>query len=68
MALVNEKQIKKAARILLVAGAINWGLVEFAKFDLVEFLSFDMGWLYSVLIGAVAAAGLYAIWKRKEFM
>lgn len=63
------RQIDVIATVLLVVGALNWGLVGFARFDLVAAL-FGMRFgetsaLTSVIYGLVGIAGVYRAlaWK-----
>ena len=63
------RQIDVIATTLLVVGALNWGLVAVARFDLVAAL-FGMQFgetsaLTSVIYGLVGLAGLYraATWN-----
>lgn len=50
------------ALILVVIGAINWGLIGFFQFNLVSFLFGDVTTILSRIIYAlVGIAGLYAI-------
>ncbi len=60
------------AAVLVVVGALNWGLVAVARFDLVAALfglSFGevSGWT-AVVYGLVGVAGLYQglFWKRVQ--
>ena len=64
------KKLDVIAAILVVVGALNWGLVAIAKFDLVAAL-FGMGFgqtsaVTAVVYGLVGLAGLYQGlgWKR----
>ena len=57
------RQIDAIATLLLVVGALNWGLVGIARFDLVAAL-FGMTFgqtsaLTSVIYGLVGIAGVY---------
>jgi uncharacterized protein len=57
------KQIDVIAAVLVVVGALNWGLVAVARFDLVAAL-FGMGFgevsaLTTVVYALVGVAGLY---------
>jgi uncharacterized protein len=57
------KQIDVIAAVLVVVGALNWGLVAVARFDLVAAL-FGMNFgevspLTTVVYGLVGVAGLY---------
>ena len=57
------RQVDGLATVLLIVGAINWGLVGLARFDLVAAL-FGMQFgetsaLTAVIYGLVGLAGLY---------
>jgi uncharacterized membrane protein YuzA (DUF378 family) len=63
------RQVDVIATTLLVVGALNWGLVGFARFDLVAAL-FGMPFgetsaLTSVIYGLVRIAGLYRAFAWK---
>jgi uncharacterized protein len=66
------KVIDVVAGVLVVVGALNWGLVAIARFDLVAALfglSFgQMSALTAVVYGLVGAAGLYQAfsWTRVQ--
>lgn len=50
------------AQILVMVGAINWGLIGFFKFDLVSTLFGGMESLIArIIFGLVGLAGLYTI-------
>lgn len=49
------------ALILVVIGAVNWGLIGFFRFDLVAALFGDMSGFSRVVYALVGLAGLYAI-------
>ena len=64
------KQLDIVAAVLVVIGALNWGLVSVARFDLVAAL-FGMQFgetsaLSAAVYGLVGLAGLYQglFWKR----
>jgi uncharacterized protein len=63
------RKIDVIAALLLVVGAVNWGLVAVARFDLVATIfgmQFgDTSFLSSVVYGLVGLAGLYQAlsWK-----
>ena len=66
------KQIDVTAAILVVVGALNWGLIAIARFDLVAAL-FGMQFgevspASAVVYGLVGLAGLYQAvsWKRVQ--
>jgi uncharacterized membrane protein YuzA (DUF378 family) len=54
------KLVRFLAMLLMVIGAINWGLVGFFHYDLVERL-LGAGMLARVVYGLVGLAGLYGI-------
>jgi uncharacterized membrane protein YuzA (DUF378 family) len=66
------KSIDVVAAVLVVVGALNWGLVAIARFDLVAALfglSFgEVSGLSAVVYGLVGLAGLYqaVFWKRVQ--
>jgi uncharacterized membrane protein YuzA (DUF378 family) len=66
------KRVDVVAAVLVVIGALNWGLVAVARFDLVAALfglSFgEVSGLTAVVYGLVGAAGLYQaiFWKRVQ--
>ena len=66
------KQIDVVAAVLVVVGALNWGLVAVARFDLVAALfglSFgEVSGLSAIVYGLVGVAGLYQAlgWKRVQ--
>jgi uncharacterized membrane protein YuzA (DUF378 family) len=66
------KLIDVVAAVLVVVGALNWGLVAVARFDLVAALfglSFgEVSALTAVVYGLVGFAGLYQalLWKRVQ--
>ena len=66
------KVIESIAAVLVIVGAVNWGLVGVAKFDLVAALfglTFgEVSTLTAVVYSLVGAAGLYQAfsWKRVQ--
>ena len=66
------KLVDVVAAVLVVVGALNWGLVGVARVDLVAAL-FDLSFgevsgLTAVVYGLVGASGLYQalFWKRVQ--
>lgn len=55
------KTLDIIALILVVIGAINWGLIGFFSFDLVAALFGTMSAFSRVVYALVGIAGLYAI-------
>ena len=50
--------------ILVIVGAINWGLVGFFGFDLVAALFGEMSMLSRIVYGLVGIAGVYLLIDR----
>ena len=55
------KIIDKVAQVLVIIGAINWGLIALFKFDLVAAIFGDMTFLARLVYGLVGVSGLWAI-------
>lgn len=55
------KVIDKIALILIIIGAINWGLIGIFKFNLVEMLFGDMTILARIIYALVGISGLWGI-------
>ena len=47
---------------LVIIGAINWGLIGFFRFDLVNFLFGNMSWVSRVIYALV----LRAVWRENR--
>jgi uncharacterized membrane protein YuzA (DUF378 family) len=61
------KTLDVAALLLVIVGALNWGLVGVAHFDLVKFL-FGATVLSSIVYTLVGLAGVYqaAQWRAMQ--
>ena len=55
------KIIDKIALVLVIIGAINWGLIALFRFDLVAALFGNMSVLSRIVYGLVGISGLWAI-------
>ena len=55
------KVIDKIALVLIIIGAINWGLIGFFQFDLVATLFGDMSVISRIVYGLVGISGLWGI-------
>lgn len=55
------KVLDYAALILVIIGAINWGLIGFFNFDLVRVIFGDMSLVSRIVYAAVGVSGLYAL-------
>lgn len=55
------KALDYTALILVVIGAVNWGLIGFFEFDLVRAIFGDMTWVSRIIYALVGIAGLYSL-------
>ncbi len=55
------KTLDYIALILVVIGAVNWGLIGFFNFDLVRAIFGDMTLVSRIIYSVVGIAGLYAL-------
>lgn len=55
------KIIDKIALILIIIGAINWGLIGFFKFDLVAAIFGEMSVFSRIIYALVGISGLWGI-------
>lgn len=55
------KTLDYIALILVVIGAINWGLIGFFSFDLVRAIFGDMTMISRIVYALVGVSGLYAL-------
>ena len=55
------KTIDNIVLVLVIIGAINWGLVGFFGLDLVAFLFGSMSVLSRIIYAVIGICGLYAI-------
>ena len=54
--------------ILIIIGAINWGLIGFFNFDLVSVIFVNMSMITRIIFAVVGIAGIYSLvlfWKLK---
>ena len=55
------KIVDKIALILIIIGAINWGLIGLFRFNLVELIFGDMTILARIVYSLVGISGLWGI-------
>lgn len=55
------KVIDKIALVLIIIGAINWGLIGFFKFDLVAAIFGEMSALSRIVYALVGVSGIWGI-------
>lgn len=55
------KVIDKIALVLVIIGAINWGLIGFFNFNLVEMIFGNMTIISRIIYALVGISGLWAI-------
>jgi len=60
--MIDAKTIAIAVQVLLIAGAINWGLVAYNGTDAVQLVT-GGGQIEKIVKIAVAVAGLYSAYK-----
>ena len=58
---MNSKPLDYLFLLLVIIGAINWGLIGFFQFNLVSFLFGEMTLLSRIVYAVVGIAGLYMI-------
>ncbi len=55
------KVIDKIALVLIIIGALNWGLIALFNFDLVATIFGDMTIISRIIYGLVGISGLWGI-------
>ncbi len=55
------KVIDKIALVLIIIGALNWGLIGLFNFNLVETIFGDMTVISRIIYGLVGLSGLWGI-------
>lgn len=55
------KVIDKIALVLIIIGAINWGLIGFFNFNLVAVIFEEMTWISRVIYALVGISGLWGM-------
>lgn len=55
------KTLDYIALILVIVGAINWGLIGFFGFDLVRVIFGDMSLVSRIIYAVIGICGLYAL-------
>ncbi len=58
---MNTKVLDIVLLVLVIIGAVNWGLVGFFRFNLISYLFGNMTWLTRVIYALVGLSGLYMI-------
>ena len=58
---MNSKFWDYCSLTLVIIGAVNWGLIGFFRFDLVNCLFGNLSWLSRVIYALVGIAGLYLL-------
>ena len=58
--------LKIVAYILVIVGALNWGLVGIFDFDLVETIFGEMSVLSRIVYGAVGLSGLFLLLAHRD--
>ncbi len=58
---MNRGILDKVLFAIVIAGAFNWGLIGFFRFDLISFLFGNMTWLSRTAEALIGISGLYTI-------
>jgi len=58
---MNTKVLDIVLLVLVISGAVNWGLGGFFRFNLISYLFGNMTWLTRVIYAVVGLSGLYMI-------
>ena len=58
---MNTKVLDTILLILVIAGAVNWGLIGFFRFNLVSFVFGNMSWLSRVIYALIGLSGIYML-------
>ncbi len=58
---MNSRVLNYLALILVIIGAVNWGLVGLTKFDLVAFLFGNLTLLSRIVYILVGVSGIYLL-------
>jgi len=61
-----KSPLDMVAMILVIVGALNWGLVGVFQYNLVEHLFGGMPMVVNVVYGLVGLAAIYAIFMMKK--
>lgn len=55
------KLLDYTALTVAIIGAVNWGLIGFFQFNLVDFIFGEMSWLSRIIYALVGICGLYLL-------
>ncbi|MCC8029972.1 MAG: DUF378 domain-containing protein [Lachnospiraceae bacterium] len=58
---MNTRVLDIVLLVLVILGAVNWGLVGFFRFNLISYLFGNMTWLTRIIYALVGLSGLYMI-------
>ena len=66
--MTTQNYIRIAALILTIVGALNWGLVAVAEFDLVAYLFGTLSTFSRLVYGLVGLSGAYLLITLKKVL
>jgi len=66
--MTTQNYIRIAALILTIVGALNWGLVAVAEFDLVAYLFGVLSTFSRIVYGLVGLSGVYLLATLKKLI
>lgn len=55
------KTLRYIALVLVIIGAINWGLIGFFKYNLIDSIFGTMSWFSRIIYALVGLSGLYCL-------
>lgn len=58
---MNTRILDNILLALVIAGAVNWGLIGFFRFDLIAFIFGNMSWISRIIYALVGISGLYML-------
>ena len=58
---MNMRLLDYTALTVAIIGAVNWGLIGFFQFNLVDFIFGEMSWLSRIVYALVGICGLYLL-------
>lgn len=58
---MNMRLLDYTALTVAIIGAVNWGLIGFFQFNLVDFIFGEMSWLSRIIYALVGICGLYLL-------
>jgi uncharacterized membrane protein YuzA (DUF378 family) len=61
---MEDKTMGNIAEVLVLVGAANWGLLQFAKINLVEYVPTTIPYGREIVYGAIAASAVFIAYTK----